>query len=212
MGGAEVELGFEVAVGGDRSPAPRYAGSGRPRSRPARGAWSRSLRLRLNDQRNSAALAALFIVTRARGAPPRERSSRRCRRWPISVCDSGSGRTQLVGGAEAELGFEVAVGGDRSPAPRYRVDRLGRRRDGDWQGALGLARWAAVDDQRNLAALAALFIVTRARGAPPREGSSRGCGGRSRWPISFAISGRVERSAGGGDRRGELGVSRLVGG
>ena len=56
------------------------------------------------DQRNLAALTTLAIDTRARGAPPRQRSSRRCRRCstsPISFSrfrfdDGGAGRPTMM--------------------------------------------------------------------------------------------------------------------
>ena len=51
-----------------------------------------------------------------------------CRRWPTWPISFSRFR------------FGSNAGGDRSPMPRYGVARLRRRRAGDWQGALGLAR------------------------------------------------------------------------
>src|ERR1700692_3154965 len=74
-------------------PLPSYGASarGRPRSRLARGAWSRSLQARLGrvssyDLLKSAAALTLFVsLTRARGAPPRVEP-------PVSYGASARGR------------------------------------------------------------------------------------------------------------------------
>jgi chromate transport protein ChrA len=133
-------------VPGREEPLPSYGASarGRPRSRLARGAWSRSLQARLGrvssyDLLKSAAALTLFVsLTRARGAPPREE--------PLpSYGASARGR------------------------PRSRLARGAWSRS--LQARLG--RVSSYDLLKSAAALTLFVSLTRARGAPPRVETRR---------------------------------------
>src|SRR6202790_130034 len=114
---------------------------GRPRSRLARGAWSRSLQARLGrvssyDLLKSAAALTFFVrLTRARGAPPRG-------------------------------GPPVSYGAPARGAPRSRLARGAWSRS--LQARLG--RVSSYDLLKSAAALTFSVSLTRARGAARRVG------------------------------------------
>ena len=59
---------------------------------------------------------------------------------------------------------------------------------------VSLAPRLRLNDQQNLAAFTIFVALTRARGSPPREGSSRGCGGSVEVAYSLCdLKGRIPR-------------------
>ena len=132
-------------------PQPSYGVSarGRPRSRLAGGAWSRSRQVRLGRvlsldlSKSAAAPPCLVSLTRARGAPPRVEPQP-----SYGVSARGRPRSRLAGGAWS----------------RSRQARLGRV--------------LSFDLSKSAAALPCLVSLTRARGAPPRSSRSRAMGSR----------------------------------
>ena len=104
-------------------------------------------------------LTILVVLTRARGAPPREGSSRGCRRWPRGRFLFSRFRFDRI----EPPGRRRAAAGERSELPGHRQR---------WPNSAALtlprAQGAARNDQRNLAALITLVVLTRPRGAPPR--------------------------------------------
>ena len=127
-------------------PQPSYGDSarGRPRSRLAGGAWSRSRQVRLGrvlslDLSKSAAPITFFVTfTRPRGAPPRIEPPP-----SYGVSARGRPRLRLAGGAWS----------------RSRQARLGRV--------------LSLDLSKSAAPITFFVTFTRARGAPPREETRR---------------------------------------
>ena len=144
------------------------------------------------DQRNLAAFTTLFIVTRARGAPPRQRSSRRCRRCATSPISFSVSTMELARAGRPTMmpmsGSPGGGGGARAQRATGSSTTMAEFCSTVTGRVASPAQGNGSADQRNLAAFTTLFIVTRARGAPPRQRSSRRCRRCATSPISFSVS------------------------